>query len=519
MITHNVKQGTPEWHALRKGKHTASEAPAMMGVSKYKSRTELLNEKKSGITPEITPAVQKLFDKGHAVEESARSIAESIVGEDLYPATGEHEDTGQLASFDGITMLGDVIWEHKLINDNLRNATVETLDEQYKVQMDQQLFVSGAEKCLFMASDGTENDMVHFWYTTTQERIEAVKNGWKQLDIDLENHEIAEPEIKPVGASIETLPSLAVKVEGKVIASNLDSFKSHALGVIESINTDLQTDQDFADAETAVKWCKDVEKRLEDAEGAIMSQTADIDTAIRTLRDVKEATRQRRLSLDKLVKAQKEAIKRQIALDAKNDWCEYRDKLESDLLSGRVQIYCQQPDIAEAMKNKRTLDSLRDAANTEVSRAKIEVKSIIEHAAQSLEIIDKANRPELFRDLSELVQKDHEALEHIVSGRVAEADEKERKRLAEMEAQKEKEVVHNDLHAGTNTSGTPMPECPQTKHDQVSININQTEKYAEHFVIRISVTATAEDARNWAREFAERFGRENVQLSKLDDAA
>lgn len=428
MITHNVQQGTTEWFALRANKHTASEAPSMIGVSKYKSRTELLTEKKTGISPEITPAVQRIFDKGHDAEEAARPIAERIVGEDLFPATGECEETGLLASFDGITMLGSIIWEHKLINENLRSATIDNLDEMYKIQMDQQLAVSKAEKCLFMASDGTENDCVWFWYETTPERIEAIKNGWNQFGKDLDNFEVKEAEVQATGETIESLPTLSVKVEGRVLASNLDAFKDNAMSVIQSINTDLKTDQDFADAEKAVKWCSDVEKRLDDAEGAIMAQTADIDTAIRTVREVREATRQQRLTLNRLVKAQKEQIRNQIALESKNDWMDYCHIVAEDL-KGRVQVQWPAPNIQEAIKGKKTIDSVRDSALTEVANTKIKVTQLAEHIKTSLEIVDKANRPELFRDLSELVTKDHEALDHIVTGRVQEADEKEQARI------------------------------------------------------------------------------------------
>ena len=61
-----------------------------------------------------------------------------------------------LASMDGLTMLGDVGWETKLLNQDLR-AAVEagTLDEHYTVQMEQQLMVSGASRIYFTTTDGT----------------------------------------------------------------------------------------------------------------------------------------------------------------------------------------------------------------------------------------------------------------------------------------------------------------------------------------------------------------------------
>jgi len=52
----NVKQGTKEWLNLRMGHFTASEAPAMMGVSKYQKRDELLTMKKTGVSQQLALA-------------------------------------------------------------------------------------------------------------------------------------------------------------------------------------------------------------------------------------------------------------------------------------------------------------------------------------------------------------------------------------------------------------------------------------------------------------------------------
>ncbi|MCP5345143.1 MAG: YqaJ viral recombinase family protein, partial [Pseudomonadales bacterium] len=97
----NVLQGSEQWHEVRGKCFTASEAPAMMGASKYMTRDQLLHQKATGERPEISPGQQALFDRGHAAEASIRPVIEEIVGEELYPVTGT--DGGKLlASFDGI---------------------------------------------------------------------------------------------------------------------------------------------------------------------------------------------------------------------------------------------------------------------------------------------------------------------------------------------------------------------------------------------------------------------------------
>ena len=71
---------------------------------------------------------------------------------------------------------------------------------------------------------------------------------------------------------------------GAVTASNLAEFKATALGAIRSVNRELKTDQDFADAEKAVKWCRR-RSRLKAAKNAL-SQTANIDALFKALDDI-----------------------------------------------------------------------------------------------------------------------------------------------------------------------------------------------------------------------------------------
>ena len=143
----NVKQGTPEWHAHRATALNASDAPAMLGLSKYKTRAQLIKERATGIMPDVDNATQRRFNDGHRFEALARPLAEGIIEDELSPVTGLAGKYS--ASFDGITFAGDVIMEHKTLNDDIRkdigaNGNAGGLDEMYRVQMEQQLMVSGA---------------------------------------------------------------------------------------------------------------------------------------------------------------------------------------------------------------------------------------------------------------------------------------------------------------------------------------------------------------------------------------
>ena len=245
MIIHDVMQGSPEWHALRANTRNASEAPAMMGVSPYKSRSELLRELHTQRPADVDIATQKRFDNGHRAEALARPLAEKIIGEDLYPVTGSE---GRLsASFDGLTLDESTAFEHKALNADLRECfrQIDTIAPEHReaaagfelplhhrVQMEQQLHVSGAERILFMASEwDADGDLVeerHCWYYPDDELRGAILAGWAQLEHDLQNYKPEPVEVKPAGRAPETLPALHIEVTGAVTASNLREFVAWA---------------------------------------------------------------------------------------------------------------------------------------------------------------------------------------------------------------------------------------------------------------------------------------------------
>ena len=188
MKTLDLIQGSEEWQAARAKYFTASEAPAMLGLSKYMSRQELLRQKAIGHTPEVDSAKQRLFDKGHEAEAAARPIVEEIIGDELFPVTGSLEVDGLplLASFDGLTMSEDVVWENKLFNESLANDIYAfEIGDHYWPQLEQQLLVSGAVKAYFTTSDGTPENTVGMWYESVPRRRQQLIAGWKQFAEDI----------------------------------------------------------------------------------------------------------------------------------------------------------------------------------------------------------------------------------------------------------------------------------------------------------------------------------------------
>ena len=288
MQQHNLVQGTPEWHAYRSKHFNASDAPAMLGLSKYKTRTQLLNEISSGYAPDVDSATQKLFDNGHLFESLARPLAETIIGEELSPVTGS--DGKLSASFDGLTFMGDIAFEHKSLNNDIRACkSPDDLDEMYLVQMEQQLLVSGAEKCLFMATSWDKNqqltgDAVHFWYVPNTERRQRIIDGWAQFEKDLETFTAIFIAEAPKAEVIIDLPALFVHAKGEVTTSNMKEYgEALAIRLDEVRKIALITDQDFSNAKQAAKLFREQIKKNALAKEAMLSQTVSVGEASRII--------------------------------------------------------------------------------------------------------------------------------------------------------------------------------------------------------------------------------------------
>jgi len=433
-ILDNIQQGSEQWLAIRKTHLTASEAPAALGKSKYTSRTELLNQKASGVSKEIDSFTQALFDKGHKAEATARTIAEKIIQEDLYPVTAtlEVEGLSLLASFDGCTIDESIIWEHKLYSESLANEVRSgALSDHYTVQLDQQLLISGASKCLFMTSDGTEENMAWCWYEPSQEKFDALISGWKQFQRDLESHVIAEVVEAPKAESIMRLPALAVQIKGEIVASNLPDFKAQAETFIAAIKTDLQTDEDFANADATVKFCEKAEKDLDVAKAAVIAQTGSIDELMRTVDHIQAQLRNKRLMLDKLVKSRKEEIKLEIMNNGKRDYQDFVDSLEKPFAP--IKLVLPPVDFAGAIKNKRTLASLKDSVATAVANGKATAATVANALRDQITWYETAavDYKFLFNDLQQIVFKPTEDFQNLVNNRIAGHKEAEAKKAEE----------------------------------------------------------------------------------------
>lgn len=428
-IHENLIQGQSNWLAYRLDHDNASEAAAVLGLSKTTTRTELLHIKHTGLRKEFSDWVQRnVLDYGHEVEAKVRPLIEAMIGEDLYPVTCS--DGRLSASLDGLTMGEDTAFECKQWNAKIAaQVSAGIMPEQHMPQCQQILMVTGAKKVIFAVGDGTPENLQTLDVLPDPAWFERIRAGWAQFHEDLAVYVPAVVTAEAVGHTPETLPALRIEVTGMVTASNLADYKAHALAVFAGINRELKTDQQFADADKVVKWCGDVEARLAAAKQHALSQTESIDALFRTIDDISAEARRVRLELDKLVKARKEAVRGEIVAEGVTALREHIASLNQRL--GKPYMPVVPADFGGAVKGKRTVSSLQDAVDTELARAKIEASSIADRIQVNLTTLRElaAAHTFLFADTAQIVLKAPDDLAALVKMRIAEHQQKEAARI------------------------------------------------------------------------------------------
>lgn len=433
-------QGSPEWNAHRATARNASDAPAMLGLSKYMTRSELLHRMATGIVPEVTQQLQARFDDGHAAEAAARPHVEAIIGDDLYPVTATTDDGYLSASFDGITLEESDFWENKLFNQELA-AYIEAngdLPDTHWPQVEQQCIVRDRDNGLFTLCTREGEVKLQHRYQSRPERRQRVLDGWKQFDADLAAYVPQPATAEVVAAPVETLPAIVYQIDRGTMAltSNLPEFRAAAEAMVERMKLPLVTDQDFADRKALCKAFGEAEKLLKMKAEEAIGQISDVAAFARELGDIAELFRTARLTSEKLVDAEEKNRRAAIQQAGEKALSDHVAALQARF-AGRVQMPATRGEFANAIKGKRALASIQDAVDTELAKRKIEANAVADGIDANLRALDEL-APEhgfLFRDLQQLVTMPAEAFRATVEGRVATHKAQEQARIeAEVQA-------------------------------------------------------------------------------------
>jgi hypothetical protein len=258
---------------------------------------------------------------------------------------------------------------------------------------------------------------------------------------------------------------LSIAVEGKIISSNFHVYKEYAVAQIGAINLDLKTDEDFEQAAKDVKGLKIFEDRLKQAEVDFLAQMDEVDSLLKSVRELGGLSRETRLNAEKRIAARKAEMREGIirdgiaALEVKSR--EFGDMI-GDAIKGKSSLVKMQEAVTAVVEtvnarirtNRAVFAQAAEAHGDAVAHgeeaflaltvetAKVEMERRIErHRAALKEAELKAERDRLQR----------------------EADERARQeRLAE-QARAETERVRQQAAEESKPADAPIPAAPKVE--------------------------------------------------------
>lgn len=481
MIQLNLTQGGEEWLDSRLRALNASEAPIIMGCHPNMTRDELLEAKATCNPKQFSDFVQKrVLDKGHEVEALARPLLEVILGEDLYPVCGKN---GKLqASFDGLTLMQDTGFEHKQHNIDLAPLIAAGKPPAYIFwQLEHQLAVCpDLEKIILVCSDGTTENWVQMEYRAVPGRREQLLAAWDQFEQDLANFKPVEKTVEPVGVRPDSLPALFVEVAGALTTqSNLDAFRAGAEQLIGSIKTELVTDQDFADAEAAIKWLDETEKNIDRVISEALAKTGPLDALVRTLKDVQQnLARTTRLKLSKQVEAQKVNRRNSIVANGQRELDTFLAGVNEEFAPHGVTVGTGKVDFYTVIKGKRSFAMMVSAVNDAIAQAKIAANESAARVRKSLALLAQhAEHDFLFPNKQALVALEYDHLALTVRTKIDDyRKQQEQQEVARI--QKHKNTIAGIEAAAAFDDALPYAQLVLTRQRIDKINTGDMEEFA-----------------------------------------
>ena len=221
---------------------------------------------------------------------------------------------------------------------------------------------------------------------------------------------------------------------------------------MEDSKQPLENDQDFADREALVKKFKEAEGKIKLVQEQVVGEIQDVDAFCKELGYIGELIRQARLTGEKAVKSRKDEIKREIIDNAQNDLQQVISGYDAEISWAGIRMPLIDVNFQAAIKGKKTVKSLQEAANDELARAKIEATDIALVINTNLsEYIKLAEGFEfLFADLQQMITSPEEAFTAMVKARISDHKEREAQRIAAEEAaaqqQEEAEIASDEVN-------------------------------------------------------------------------
>ena len=428
----DLQQGTPEWKEHRKNARNASEMSIIMGCCKQVKMIELAEAKAFNKPIEHSDYVQDIiFRDGHEIEEIARRKIEETLSVELFPvvcATDEAAEMQLSCSLDGITPNGKLIWECKQENlGKFDSLILHKIPQEDFWQCCQCMYITGADHIVYTLADKEGKVTAKtFPRSYFEPSFPLMLAEWKNFDDLVEKlrrtgSRLTKDKAPEAIGSQPSVIDLEFDFDVSIRKCNVGLYRNDVINAINSIRTDLQTDQDFADANEAIKWCKGIKEKVEHARKLALSKSKELEDMFAALQEIQQLAKNKELALTKLKKTRSQEIREGIVKEHETQVRDYIKAANESIAPYFLPEINARDKIIGAMKNKSSFNSLQEAAALAVNSIKFEISEKLNEIIANTDHVKylSGDHLPLFPDLENLVHLSNDKFKKTVAERIA----------------------------------------------------------------------------------------------------
>lgn len=217
-----------------------------------------------------------------------------------------------------------------------------------------------------------------------------------------------------------TIIPLQIEARGEVISSNIDEFRELVREALGTINRDLQTDEQFGQAELDAKALKAAEEAVKSAKEKALADAESLHALFVAMDETSEEIRKARLELETQIKKRKEEVKSEIIEEFLAAFDIEPKLARKHFLAG----------LQTQIKGKRTVESMRTACRVYQTTQ----QAMISKCREILASFEKAHGTDLIMDRRELELEKPDGLEAELRRRFEAKRAREEKAKLEAEA-------------------------------------------------------------------------------------
>lgn len=217
------------------------------------------------------------------------------------------------------------------------------------------------------------------------------------------------------------MSQLVIQVRGEVLETNFSEWKESIIGRIRSVVTELNTEEQFAQASDDVKQFKAAESALKDAKAKAISQASDIQQLFSAIDEVSAEVRQVRLILERQIKQRKSEIKEELIDQGIKAIQDYIAGLSEDFRSIDHSVYLDRAEISHVIKGRRGVEGVSTAIDQHCDQVKRQIEVMAACVANNAARIDSmpVGHKALFQDRPSLLALHMDELNKLIDQRIA----------------------------------------------------------------------------------------------------